>query len=73
MPNFLLWLVTFVHALCCLGGAAFLVLLLTGWLYLCKDEYRCHRCAERHECPAACTGVAYPCTYYAKEKKTARG
>ena len=33
-------------------------------------EYRCPECNLREECPAAYSGVAYPCEYFAKEKET---
>lgn len=32
------------------------------------EEYRCRECIEHDSCPAAETGVCYPCSYY-KQKK----
>ena len=29
------------------------------------EEYRCSSCSERFSCPAAFTGVVFPCPYYA--------
>lgn len=39
------------------------------WLALVfhREEHRCMKCADRAECPAANTGVCYPCPHYQKE------
>ena len=34
---------------------------------LCIVEYRCPDCAEQAKCPAANTGVSFPCEYFRKE------
>ena len=34
---------------------------------LCITEYRCIECAERMSCPAANTGVSFPCEHFRKE------
>lgn len=68
MSNFLLWLVTLIHALGFLGGMAFLVLAILGWVRLEKDEYRCRHCSSRRDCPAYDSGVSYPCQHFQKKK-----
>lgn len=30
-------------------------------------EYRCQRCTDRESCPAAGTGVYYPCEHFKEE------
>ena len=32
------------------------------------EEDRCGRCEEKGECPAAHTGVAYPCPHFREEQ-----
>lgn len=32
-----------------------------------KEESRCRTCKELGSCPAAYTGVLYPCPYYKEE------
>lgn len=32
------------------------------------QETRCHICTEKNDCPAYCTGVAYPCAYFKEGK-----
>ena len=32
-----------------------------------ETEYRCPECESREHCPAAFTGVAYPCEHFEKE------
>lgn len=35
---------------------------------LCIVEYRCPDCADQKECPAANTGVSFPCEHFRKER-----
>lgn len=37
------------------------------WGLAHPEEHRCGKCADRAECPAANTGVCYPCPHYQKE------
>ena len=32
-----------------------------------NEEHRCWKCTKQENCPAAFTGVAYPCEHFEKE------
>jgi len=58
-------------------GWVFIVSVLLGWVKIdfCPkhknndEEYRCSSCADRDSCPAADTGVCFPCHYFCRKKK----
>lgn len=66
--NALIWLGGILNVLGLLGGLAFLVFWLLGFVQLEKGEHRCYKCEDAANCPAAYTGVAYPCAHYEKRK-----
>ena len=65
-----IWLVSSLHVIGCIGGLVFLVLALLGWVQVARVETRCGHCRERFDCPAADSGPCYPCPYYEKEVNT---
>lgn len=53
------------------AGAVFIVIALVKAARKPKNDFRCGTCTEAQDCPAAFTGVAYPCPYYCNTKKGA--
>lgn len=76
--DFVLGLSSSVVGLCLAGGGFAFVLLC--WLAFTKHgrvaalrlldvpEYRCSGCRDADNCPAADSGVAYPCGHYKKSE-----
>ena len=68
--DFTIWFVGCLHVVGCLGGLAFFFWAV--YLGLKKslkpdEENRCESCIDRTSCPAAFTGVLYPCFYFEPE------
>lgn len=54
------------------AGAVFIIIALVKAARTPKVDLRCGTCTEVQDCPAAFTGVAYPCLYF-KECNTKKG